>query len=666
MDSDDYNCVNWTEQTIHANSSSYEFDYSLFSDVYKTVAGSCIFFLVFPFVLFHFKFFPVRATSAVLLGALLMVVFNVVTQEDTYAVIGARNNLMTIFLLLGMMLIGEYVERERLVGAVLRRLLRQDLGFPGFLLRVAGMAFVLSLLFTSDGSCLMLTPILLKCWKEHERPRGELETLLLAVMTSANIGGAATYFGNLSLALIAAKTKLAPYRRSLVDLRTCLKYLLPPAFVCFWINYALLVLHYQIKSWKSNGCRDCERRRAEHEPFGQASGGSDGASGRASGNGFLKRVGVGGGGGQEELYYDSYAFREERLAHPPTLETILEDEVLELPESSAWILELGSDDAGGDDIEEAESGDVDAPSSAGRLRPCIASEDLTALDIDLAPPSEDVNSSPVNSSSPAAAAGGSLSRLSSERPIPTISPHPLLTVYGPQCGISTADFFGVRLQSYDQESSCASKVLQVALVVVLVVVVVLLLVSSHSLVEFDIGLVPFCGALLMIAVDTAVNRRSASAIVNRIDWSLVVTFFAVFVWMHGFNETGVPRWVWHKLGFAARSPSLTQATGVAVLALTVVVTANTFGPVPVTIMVLDQLEPCADQLRLVLYLAWIATVSGNVTLLSSVANTIVTHKSVQSLNYQVTFCGYLRYGLPSSILMLVVGLIVISLLLLIH
>lgn len=623
---------------------------------YKAVAGSLIFFLLFPFLLFHFKFFPVKSTTVAIFGAVLMVLFNVVTQKEVYEVIGLQSNLMTILLLLGMMLIGEYIEREQLFAHILRRLLPPEIGFTGFLFRIGSFVFLLASLFTSEGAAVMITPVLLKCWKELERPRIELETLLIAIATTANVGGASTYFGSMMLALISSKTHETSYQNSLLNLRTCLKYLVLPAVLCFWVNYALLLLHFWVRSRRMPACQDGhDHRRSEREPFGIA--GSDTTDGGQSpSNGFLRHD------QSDDLFYESYAFREDRLAHPPTLETIIEDEVLELPDSVAWTSEFDSThnigvDAGGE-IVEVESGVVDELAESNRLRSCPASEDLTVLS------AEDVtggaavsqHSSPINSvaSHPPVNSMQACSRQAEYTSMHGASGHCSHSAY------SMAEYFGNRLRPFEQESQRGSVIVMIAVAVVMVAVVALLIASS-SFVYFDPGLISIGGAFVLILIDSLVNRFAASFIVRRIDWSMIVVFSAVFVWMAGFNRTGVPKYVWEKLGFS--HATFDQLSSTIVFAVVLVLTGNTFGQVPVTIMVLDQLEPGLDQKRLVLYLAWIISVAGNLTPYSSAGNIFISSYSSHALNYPMTLWSFMRFGIPTSLLLIAVGLIVISLLL---
>ena len=59
----------------------------------------------------------------------------------------------------------------------------------------------------------------------------------------------------------------------------------------------------------------------------------------------------------------------------------------------------------------------------------------------------------------------------------------------------------------------------------------------------------------------------------------------------------------------------------------IAVASNIFSNVPLTVLVLAQLTPCTNQRLLVLYLAWIATIAGNLTLFGSVANLIVAQQA---------------------------------------
>ncbi|CAF1384813.1 unnamed protein product [Didymodactylos carnosus] len=156
--------------------------------LYQIVLGCLTFFLVLPFVLFHFHRFPIGSTGAVLTGAMLMVICTVLSQDTVYTIIGDKNNLKTIFLLWGMMMISQYFEREKLIDYLLNILFRPGLHFIGCLFRLSIIDACLSALFTNDVACVILTPLILTKWTEQKRDIHELNTLLLCLATMANIG----------------------------------------------------------------------------------------------------------------------------------------------------------------------------------------------------------------------------------------------------------------------------------------------------------------------------------------------------------------------------------------------------------------------------------------------------------------------------------------------
>ncbi|CAF3961449.1 unnamed protein product, partial [Rotaria sordida] len=154
---------------------------------YKVVLGCLTFFLILPFVLIPFNHFPLGSIGAVLVGAFLMVVTTVISQTEVYTVIGDENNLKTIVLLWGMMVISSYFERERLIDQLLNKLFPNRLAFHWWLIRLSIIDSISVALFTNDVSCVILTPLILNKWIDQKREKRELNTLLLALATQANI-----------------------------------------------------------------------------------------------------------------------------------------------------------------------------------------------------------------------------------------------------------------------------------------------------------------------------------------------------------------------------------------------------------------------------------------------------------------------------------------------
>jgi len=145
--------------------------HTFFIDIYRTTAGTLVFLATVPFLLFHFRCFPARTTSAALFGATLMVALGVITPTEAYRSIGREDRLTAVFLLVGMTLVAEFAERERLVRRALRVLLSPEQSFVGYSFRVCALAFVLAMIVSADAACVLLIPVLVECFHEQERPK---------------------------------------------------------------------------------------------------------------------------------------------------------------------------------------------------------------------------------------------------------------------------------------------------------------------------------------------------------------------------------------------------------------------------------------------------------------------------------------------------------------
>ena len=88
------------------------YDYCVEDTLYRKIMGSILFFIVWPFIVLDMKWFPLSRPAAALVGATFMVIFLVVPQDQVFHILGDRSNLQTICLLLGMMLLSYYYDRE--------------------------------------------------------------------------------------------------------------------------------------------------------------------------------------------------------------------------------------------------------------------------------------------------------------------------------------------------------------------------------------------------------------------------------------------------------------------------------------------------------------------------------------------------------------------------
>nr|KYP74773.1 Putative transporter arsB [Cajanus cajan] len=167
--------------------------------VYGLIAFAIFWVLaVFPAV----PFLPVGRTAGSLLGAMLMVLFQVITPDEAYATI----DLPILGLLFGTMIVSVYLERADMFKYIGKLLAWKSRGAKDLLCRICIISAVSSALFTNDTSCVVLTEFILKIARQHNLPP---TPFLLALASSANIGSSATPIGNPQNLVIAVQSKIS-------------------------------------------------------------------------------------------------------------------------------------------------------------------------------------------------------------------------------------------------------------------------------------------------------------------------------------------------------------------------------------------------------------------------------------------------------------------------
>lgn len=73
------------------------------------------------------------------------------------------------------------------------------------------------------------------------------------------------------------------------------------------------------------------------------------------------------------------------------------------------------------------------------------------------------------------------------------------------------------------------------------------------------------------------------------------------------------------------------------------------------------ISPASEQ-KAWLILAWVSTVAGNLSLLGSAANLIVCEQArrAQHFGYNLSFWSHLKFGVPSTLIITAIGLILIG------
>ncbi|KAK9094768.1 hypothetical protein Scep_026237 [Stephania cephalantha] len=196
----------------------------------KVVLGSIAFGIfwvlaVFPAV----PFLPVGRTAGSLLGAMLMVLFRVITPDQAYAAI----DLPILGLLFGTMVVSVYLERADMFKYLGKLLAWKSLGAKDLLCRICIISALSSALFTNDTTCVVLTEFVLKIARQNNVPP---HPFLLALASSANIGSAATPIGNPQNLVIAVQSNIS-FGKFLIGV-------LPAMLVGVVVNSVILLCMY--------------------------------------------------------------------------------------------------------------------------------------------------------------------------------------------------------------------------------------------------------------------------------------------------------------------------------------------------------------------------------------------------------------------------------------
>ncbi|MEH1868568.1 MAG: anion transporter [Nostoc sp.] len=164
-----------------------------------------------------------------------------------------------------------------------------------------------------------------------------------------------------------------------------------------------------------------------------------------------------------------------------------------------------------------------------------------------------------------------------------------------------------------------------------------LLITTGLLVAFLIG-IPTAEVTLIAAALLLVTRRlKPERILQKVDWDLLLMFCGLFILTEGVQKLGSLEWLSR---FVDNPLSLLGITALL---------SNLVSNVP-AVLLLHHLIPHPDT-RTWLLLAAASTLAGNLTLLGSVANLIVA-EAVAKQGYRLTFGEHLRFGLPLTVITL--------------
>ena len=523
--------------------------------IYRKIVGTLIFLVVWPFIVQDIRYFPIGRPAAALLGATFMVVFTAVPQEQVYRILGDQGNIQTICLLVGMMALSYYYDREGLLHIVTLWIFGKGKPFRHVLWKVCVLTAVLSALITNDATCVVITPLLLAEHAEQKRNKKEIVPLLMSIATSANIGSASTFFGNPQNAYIASNAGLS----LLIFFITSL----PAAVIGLAINTALLyAIYYKV-------IFNCSKSSK---------------------------------GEQHDAGDSSTALRLEYLnrSFDPTSRG----------ESSPGIPNM------------------------------VASQQCEEVESNLS--QNDRLSS-------------SLPNLTSAK---SLSSYQAITGQNVENCTTIPTTSSKKCEKGNKRSLIRKKVFLVWLIAVTIVMIGLLAVPPLDSVTFNLGLVPFGAAVFTMLADTILNCKHARTAMVEVDWPVILMFYGLFVWLAGFTNTYLPN---KALDEIQTYMDLSTVGGVLLFTVFVILGSNILSNVPLVILLIGRLDTfkCGkdDCSQLVgVLLAWISTISGNFTLIGSIANLIVAEKAKSCAGQNITFFTYLKFGMLSTTIVLFTGL----------
>ncbi|MEH2050604.1 anion transporter [Nostoc sp.] len=167
-----------------------------------------------------------------------------------------------------------------------------------------------------------------------------------------------------------------------------------------------------------------------------------------------------------------------------------------------------------------------------------------------------------------------------------------------------------------------------------------LLITGGLLIAFLIGIPPAQATLVAAGLLFITRRIKPQRVLNKVDWDLLVMFSGLFIVTAGVE----------KLGILNLFSGLVY-TPLNILGITALL-SNLVSNVP-AVLLLQHLIPHPDT-KTWLLLAAGSTLAGNLTLLGSVANLIVA-EAVAKLGHQLSFWEHLRFGLPLTVLTLILA-----------
>ncbi|URE23961.1 transporter arsB [Musa troglodytarum] len=571
----------------------------------KVVLG-CIAFGVF-WVLAVFPavpFLPVGRTAGSLLGAMLMVIFRVISPDDAYDAI----DLPILGLLFGTMVVSVFLEKADMFEYLGKLLSWKSRGGKDLLFRICIVSAVSSALFTNDTCCVVLTEFILKLARQNNLPP---QPFLLALASSSNIGSAATPIGNPQNLVIAVQSGIS-FGKFLAGL-------FPAVLVGGLVNAAILLCYF----WK---LLSADKDEEVASTVGDV---------------------------VAEVDMTLHRFSPATMSH---LTSMNSQEFASAMDSSARSPSLSGEFAHTCSLRcRTNSVDIDAPNASGIESTRASSASREAAEGAGNPQREEgVSSRRVSRSFSSQRCGCRGEEASPQASEPRESSMERwkgriwkTCVYLGTIGMLISLLMGLNMSWTAITAALAMVVLDFR--------------DARPCLEKETCSNFGCGlASVLVSQELIFLPHNP----NQVSYSLLIFFCGMFITVDGFNKTGIPSALWD---FLEPHSHIDTASGVALLSLVILLLSNVASNVPTVLLLGARIAASAalispaEETRAWLILAWVSTVAGNLSLLGSAANLIVCEQArrVQHFAYNLSFLGHLRFGVPSTLVVTGIGLLLV-------
>ncbi len=182
------------------------------------------------------------------------------------------------------------------------------------------------------------------------------------------------------------------------------------------------------------------------------------------------------------------------------------------------------------------------------------------------------------------------------------------------------------------------------------VIVVVVGVIGGFFMGFHLGYTTLAGVMVLILAD----RKDPRDVFGRVDWALLLFFCSLFIVVAGLAKTGVVERCWSA---SADYLSFFQTRGIVFFSTLMTIGSNLVSNVPMVLLTGPHMGQLGQTDLGWVLLAFTTTVAGNFTLIGSVANIIVAEGARD--HYRLGFFEYLRFGLVSTVLVMIAGVTMI-------